>query len=161
MTLLLWAFSFYAQAQKPSVKLDLKGVRYNAQARVVELSAVVSTADSAVIFYKPEEWNFCASLIYVGFEDCRSKVHGYYFSCKDVMDLDRVIITKQNSVVLRPNQPYQLRMKLKLSRIYPVLKSKHCYAVKLRINHEYLGYGWPDHTFKGNVEANVVQLAMP
>ncbi|WP_133257199.1 hypothetical protein [Hymenobacter edaphi] len=161
ITALLWAFSLYARAQTPSIKLDLKAVKYNAKQRVLELSAVISTTDSAVVFYKPEEWNFCASLIYVGFEDCRSKVKGHYFPCKAVMDLDRVILTKESSVVLTPHQPYQLRIKLRLSRIYPALKSGHCYVVKLRIDHEYLGYGLPERAFKGHAEANVLRFTMP
>jgi|GEM_PF-4168454 len=119
----------------------------------------ISEVDS-VLFYVPRDKSVFMALINIVFQENETgKIHEYYPS-DEILDIDRLWVSKHNSVLLNPNSSHIFEEEIDLMRIAPFLKKERKYLLSVNLSYEYgnLETDLGHKIFKGSANSNIIEI---
>lgn len=152
------SFKCYAQ-------LDLKIhlLSQNKSTITLKLTSTNRSSNDTILFYVPEESMLCMSLLQINFVNIQNGDNHEYSPCTTIYDIDRILLDKENSFLLLPNDSDSVNMELKLKDVSPYLK-KGRYKVIVSLAYEYrnlehqLDSELDYPIFRGAVKSNEIEI---
>lgn len=157
--LLVLLFFIFCENCKAQLELHIQEVNSSKHAINLEIEVKNTSQKDSVLFYFPCDKSVFMSLIKLVFKNKETdKIHEYWPN-DDILDIDRLFVTKNNSVLILPNCTGKFQQEIKLKRISPYLENSK-YSLNMQLSYEYgnletdLGY----KLFKGDMKSNSIEI---
>ena len=134
-TLILIILSFLFLNVKSEISLNIQLLSETDSSINILITATNLSETDSVLFYKFDTVSFCGSILNIDFIGVDSEKRHEYFPCSWIDDIDRIILRKENSILLLPEQSYEKEFVLKLVDISPFLENDN-YFIESFIDYE-------------------------
>ncbi|RKD94093.1 hypothetical protein [Marinifilum flexuosum] len=125
----------------------------------LEIEIKNTSQTDSVLFYFPRDESVFMSLINIVFKNKETgKIHEYWPS-DEILDIDRLFVTKNNSVLILPDCTGKFQQEIRLKRISPYLE-KSKYSMSMQLSYEYgnLETDLGCKLFTGAMKSNSIEI---
>ncbi|MCY1635486.1 hypothetical protein [Marinifilum sp. D737] len=157
--LLVLLFFIFCENCKAQLELHIQELNSNKNAIHLEIEVKNTSQKDSVLFYFPRDESVFMSLIKLVFKSKETgKVHEYWPS-DEILDIDSLFVTKNNSVLILPGCTGKFQQEVKLKRIFPHLAdSKYSLSMQLSYEDENLESDVGYELFKGAMKSNSIEI---
>lgn len=134
-TLILIILSFLFLNVKAEIHLNIQLLSETDTSISVLITATNMSETDSILFYKYDNESFCMSLLNIDFIGAENEKRHQYFPCSVIYDIDRIILGKENSVLLLPKESFENEFVLNISNISPYLDNEK-YFIEASIYYE-------------------------
>ncbi|WP_321297370.1 hypothetical protein [Marinifilum fragile] len=157
--LLVLVFFIFCVNCKAQLELHIQELNSSKNAINLEIEVKNTSQTDSVLFYFPRDESVFMSLIKLVFKNKETgKIHEYWPS-DEILDIDMLFVTKNNSVLILPACTGKFQQEIKLKRISPYLeKSKYSLSMQLSYEDIYFESDLGYKLFKGAMKSNSIEI---
>lgn len=159
-TLILIILSFLFLNVKAEIRLNIQLLSETDTSFNVLIKATNISETDSFLFYQFDKESLCGAILNIDFINAKTEKIHEYFPCEWIYDIDRIILGKENSILLLPNESFEKEFILNLEDISPFLEND-IYIIEVSINYENGNFeSEMDYDiFKGYSKSNSIEIS--